>query len=228
MKSKALTTLALMAIFCLQNVQLFAQYDLADGLFQKFQQAVPLDSSDSRILFLCRSGQNLVLKKQKRLYFNEVWADGMVLDHSNQFFDVDIKYRLYDGEMIIKVKDDPCVLQRPTIQALQFGGMVFVSLPFENEREEEDHGYFELITDGKIRLLRKFELKGERLKHCYFIQFDNGSAKPFKPSQKAFLALMSDHHMGMKYYLDEHDVSWKDVNDLRSFIDYYHRLLATD
>ncbi|MCB0704492.1 MAG: hypothetical protein KDC34_04245 [Saprospiraceae bacterium] len=201
-----------------------AQPNTGPDLFELFANPKILDSGDARILFLCRSGQRLDLKGEARQYLFEDWKSGLVLDHSGEMFEVEVKYRLYDGEMILKRGEDLCIIQRPTVQALRFDEKIFVSIPYENERSEEDHGYFELLTDGPIRLLRKYQLRGSRLKECLYLQVDNGLARRYKGGKKSLLKYMGDKQQSMEDYLSSHRINWNNPEDLVMIIDYYHRL----
>ena len=208
---------------CLLPVFSFAQPLPDTNVFELFQQVENIDTTSGKIHFLCRKGDLIENVGTRRQFLQEDWVPGVLMDFKHNLFPVSLRYRLSDDEMLIRLGEDVCILQRPTIQALQMEDRVFVSLVYANERDEATHGYFELLTEGRIRLLRKLELKHGKVKECLFLQVDAGSVIPYNGRKKELLQHMNDQLQHMKSFLSNNSYKWKDVEDLTIIINQYHR-----
>jgi hypothetical protein len=216
--------IVLIMVFWNGTQPLFAQSSSDSNIFDSFSSVSAIDTNSMHILFLCRSGDQVESNRFSRQFLQASWQEGGVLDYTGTVFPVQVRYRVLDDEMLILSGEDICVLQKPSVQAVQIQDQVFVSVEYVNKREEVEIGYFELLTEGRIRLLRQLSLQNNRVKEQLFLQVDGTAATPYNGRRKMLLSLMNDRQQAMKAFLAEESFRWNDPEDLIIIIDQYHRL----
>ncbi len=171
-------------------------------------------------------------KAKVKLYMENDWLDGsMILKDSTFISPASFKYDALNDRIEIKMIVDPNSVDR-----IVFGGHFFIYSLFYFNGEERS-GYFEILSDGKAKLLKRryvnlFPAKEGALGHesfnaigfSTFIKVGDLPAIPLKSSKKEIIEQFRDKKDEVSQFISENKLNVKNKKDLRKLMKYYNSL----
>lgn len=185
----------------------------------------PQEQSLDKLLFLGRTSVDRVPDKARRLYLEETWQKGLALDLEDNVYEVKLRYRLFDDEIQMLLRDQTYAVFPQSVKALQINKRVFVPIAFIDREDRESFGYFELLAEGYLTLLKRYELKGNKVKETLFLMPKGDQAFPLKKNKRTLLRYMSDKQQQIESFCDAHAVKWSDQEHLVRVVQFYNQLL---
>ncbi len=182
--------------------------------------------NSSKLYFLVTESFPLEYSGKKFLTNN--FIESTIIDFENEQFDVELRYRFADDEMQIMHEEKIKAIVPQKVKKLIFkqNGKEQVFVPIEySDKKTVNLGYFELLADGKMKLLKQFQKKGkDKIKTVLFFQNENDPAECFKVKKSSVLKLMSKHKSSVSKFIIENKINVKKENDLKKVFDYYNSL----
>jgi len=151
-----------------------------------------------------------------------------IIDFENEAFDVEFRYRFADDEMQIMHDNKVKALFPQKIKRLirQKNDTEQIFIPMEYSDKKTIHfGYFELLADGKIKLLKQFQKDGKgNLDTELFFQTEENPAECFKLKKSSVLKIMKNRKSEVSKFIVENKLNVKKEDDLKKVFEYYNSL----
>ena len=164
-------------------------------------------------------------KEKGQLFFEQKWMDGTITDYQNNQFQIPIRYRVYQEEMQVKHLDKIKALQVPQIKKVELNGNIFITSKFVMN-EENFMSFFEVISDGEIQLLRKYEVIEK--KGMYSTINILYSKKGYNPAEKIsfkkkdILNLMDEKKSDVQNFIKKEKINLKKSTDVIKLFEFYN------
>ena len=189
-------------------------------------QKEEIQKNSSKLYFLV--AESFPLEKNGRKFLNNSFIKSTIIDFEDEQFEVELRYRFADDEMQIIHQEEIKAIVPQKVKKLIFKNegkeQIFVPIEYSNKKNV-NLGYFELLTDGKMKLLKQFQKSGkEKIKTVLFSQIETEPAKCFKVKKSSILKLMSKHKSSVARFIIENEINVKNENDLKKVFDYYNSL----
>lgn len=166
-------------------------------------------------------------------YLNSDWKKGSVITRQKTLLNnVGLRYNISKGQFEIVSVLNPVVVKR-----INLDGKVFVYGRFLDGQGRVKETYFQLLSEGKTRLLmrrtvsRKQGKKGlygydpyETVKQIFYIQKGEQPAVEVKRNKKSILSVLSDEEKPLEEWLRKHSISFYKTSDLALLLKYYNSL----
>lgn len=189
-------------------------------------QSKRIQKESNKLFFLVK--ESYPLKKNGREFLTENFINSTLIDFEGETFEVELRYRLANDEMQIIHEKKQKALYPQKVRKLIFKKddteQVFVPAEYFGKKTT-NLGYFELLAEGKIKLLKQYQKRGKRkVKTDLFIQTEDNPAECFKVKKFAVLKLMNRHQSEISKFISENDLNVKRENDLKKVFDFYNSL----
>ena len=189
-------------------------------------QKKQVQKNSSKLYFLVT--ESFPLEARERKFLTNNFIESTIIDFEDEQFDVELRYRFLDDEMQIMHKGKIKALFPQKIKKLIFkqNGTTQTFIPLKySDKKTVNLGYFELLADGKMKLLKQFQKsKKEKIKTVLFFQNESEPAKSFKVKKSSILKLMSRHKSAVSKFIVKKKINVKKENDLKKVFDYYNSL----
>ena len=173
--------------------------------------------------------ESFPLEEKGKIYLDNNFIESTIISFKDEEFNVEMRYRFADDEMQImhQGKIKAIVPQKVNKLIFQNGEKKQIFVPMEySDKKNVNLGYFELLVDGEMKLLKQFQKKGkDKIKTVLFFQNENEPAKYFKVKKSSILKLMSKHKSAVSKFISENKISLKKENDLKKVFEFYNSLL---
>ena len=177
-------------------------------------------------------------------YLFDEWNDGVITMKDKSLINgKKYRYNLYTQQMqFIEDKDTVAIANPEDIEKIQFGGKTFIFSAYDSQGAI-DNGYFELISDGNCRILKKWVVlyhvideqepaikatadeKSEFLRDCNcFLQFGDSPAIKASHNKKEFVACFKEDQDEVNTFIKQNGIKMKSESDLKAVVDYYNTL----
>jgi len=220
---KKLPTICL-AVFCfLFTNQFFAQ--LSSDLVA--ETTAPKKKQNSNKLYFLAT-ESFPLDTDGKKFLNDEFVEGVIIDFENESFDIPVRYRFADDEMQIHHLNKVKAVYPSKIKQIIFKNRTDVKafIPAEYlEKKVKNYGYFELISKGKISLLKAYRKSGKdgvKTKVFYLESGENNLATPISKKKSKVLNVFGDRKSEMAKYVAKYSLNLKDCEDLAKVFNYYN------
>lgn len=177
-------------------------------------------------------------------YYNETWQKGTIkLFSGEEIKDYPLKYDMKMNRIDIKSNNSVKIISIGAIKEIiwiRSNGTIETLINTSLYKNTNEVGFFSVINDGKISLLKKTDLKllesnyngvvvaGNESKRYikkekYFI-CSNEKLTYIKPKKKKILKNFKDKAEMLEKYADDNDLNFKNDNDLNKIFNYYNSL----
>jgi len=177
-------------------------------------------------------------------YLDENWGKGTLIMNNDTLVEgLDFRYNIYAHEMQIKINKDTLAFTRPDlIRTLVFNNRTFVYGDYMNNMIS-GKDYFELLVDGKCKLLLKREItflaknppvsplsggyENDRLilkDNIFYLQSKGSVATFVKSNKRSFLSQLGDHQSELIKFIKDEKIHFTDKKDVTKLIIYYNNL----
>lgn len=179
------------------------------------------------------------LSGQSGMYLLPGWMNGYVVLKDNTLLDkLSLRYDLYHQQMQFIRNNDTLAFRNPDeLLMLSLDGKKFVYTGYEKDKIVTK-GYFEVLTDGKCKLLLRRSIKyhldpesGPRLteevyveEKEYYVKKNDDLARPVRVCKKSALCAFDDRKDEMRDYIDANRLKMKTCDDLMLLVEYYNSL----
>ncbi len=189
-------------------------------------QKKQVQKNSSNLYFLIM--ESFPLEEKGRIFLTNNFIESTIFSFEDEQFEVELRYRFADDEMQIMHQEKIKAIVPQKVKKLIFKNdgkeQIFVPMEYSNKKNV-NLGYFELLSDGKMKLLKQFQKSGkEKIKTVLFSQNETEPAKCFKVKKSSILKLMSDHKSSVAKFIVENKINVKNENDLKKVFDYYNSL----
>ncbi|MFK7773044.1 MAG: hypothetical protein AB8F94_12935 [Saprospiraceae bacterium] len=190
-------------------------------------QIKQFQKNSNKLYFLV--AESFPLKEKGRIFLTNDFIKSTIIDFEKEEFEVELRYRFADDEMQIMHQEKIKAIVPQKIKKLIFKvdgkEQVFVPMEYSNKKNI-NLGYFELLVDGEMKLLKQFQRKGkEKIRTVLFFQNKNEPAKTFKVKNSSILKFMSKHKNSVSRFIVKNKIDVKKENDLKKVFEYYNSLL---
>ncbi len=205
---KLSVSLVFLYLICL-TTSLFSQDSKTETEFLGLKNVQLESSSTNNLVFFCRK-RNISdpIKSQVP------WKQSILLTTTGDTLSVMARLLLQEDEIEILLGNDPCVLFQEKAQAILIDNQVFIQskYPF---KDQLFLGYFELISEGKINLLKKG--------NDYFYKNEDQPAKKIKRSKKGIGQISKAHHKEIEKFMRSKGLNIKNDNDLTTIFQFINK-----
>ncbi|MFK8006681.1 MAG: hypothetical protein AB8H03_09930 [Saprospiraceae bacterium] len=172
--------------------------------------------------------ESFPLEEKGKVFLNNNFIESTIIDFEDEQFKVELRYRFADDEMQIMHQEKIKAMVPQKVKKLIFKNngkeQIFVSMEYSNKKNV-NLGYFELLADGKMKLLKQFQKSGKKkIKTVLFFQNESKPAECFKIKTSSILKLMSNHKSSVSKFIVKNKLDVKKENDLKKVFDYYNSL----
>ena len=173
-----------------------------------------------------------------KIYLDEGWQEGVILSGDDESGNANIRYNVLSDEMQVLVNGQILALVSSKIKALRIGEQVFITAPYIRDQKLVSLGYFELLADGKIQLLRKYKCITQPTEYHpavatakdqeyvieseFYFRLVKDYAKPLKRGKKSILAVFPDGENEMKIYAEKHELNLKKEEAIIQLFNFYN------
>jgi len=173
-------------------------------------------------------------------YLNLDWEPAdILLKNGKKISDLNVRYDVLENKIVYQDKGKTYAVGTPdSIAKIKFLDKTLIYIPFEKGNTTEK-GFFEIVSKGKVSLLRKYEI--EVLRANYSVQFDTGYKNDRltlkkelylqKEDQAAvanrknrLLEVLSDKKNDVIQYIKRGKLSVKDQEDIIKILAFYNQL----
>ncbi len=177
------------------------------------KQTKNFQKNSSKLFFLVT--ESFPLEENGRIFLTDQFIESTIIDFQDEKCIVDLRYRFADDEMQIMHQKTIKALFPQKIKKLIFRNdtaeQIFIPMEYL-DKKIINLGYFELLADGKIKLLKQFQKdKKGKLKTNLFFQSEDNSAECLKVKKSSILKLMQKHKSEVAKFLVENKLN---VNSL--------------
>jgi len=221
---KNLLTISLTLISLLFTVQTYSQ--LSSELAP--QTAIKKKKQNSNKLFFLTTDSYLIQVKGKQFYKNDDFVEGVIIDFENESINVKVRYRYADDEMQIFHLNKIKAIFPSKVKQIIFndGSSAKTFIPAQYlEKKVKNYGYFELISKGKISLLKAHKKKGQNGTKSKLFYLENGEHKlaaPISNKKSKVLNVFGDMKSEMAKYASRHSLNPNNSEDLAKIFNYYN------
>lgn len=167
------------------------------------------------------------------LYVNPEWKLGSIVTKENSLIqNLGLRFNVSAGqfEMVTLVNPD-------RVKRVNLDGKIYVYTQFLKGEGKVAEGYFQLLTEGKTRLLlqRKVERKAgkkglygyepfQTILERYFLQKGDHPAVEVKRTKKAIMEQLSDKKQALEAFIKDKNLNLYHVKDIGILLKYYNTL----
>lgn len=184
-----------------------------------------LSQDSNKLYFLVK--ESFPLNANGHIFFDEKWTDGIITDLKNNRFEIPLRYRIAKEEMQVKHNNKTKALQVPQIKQVEFDGRVFIPSNFLINGEKF-MSFFEVVNNGKMKLLLQYETKEKKGSHTvhktFYSKRGKAPAEKISLKKKCILKLMPEKKSEIQQYIKKEKINLKDSNDLEKLFIFYNSL----
>ena len=200
-----------------------------------FLSSIAAPSQSSYLLKLPEVVKTKVAKYQEVIFFGrEVrwqgerarsstpWEKGILLTSTDDTLSVEVSFQAILDEVYLRTSQKILALYPQKVKAIAFAQKVYLPLEYEF-KDKQLLGYFELLSEGEILLLKNPRVqpeKSKKSKYLYYIKKGNAHAVCFSPSVKNLTTLFPHLKKEIKTYIATQDLNLKHPKDLKKIFDY--------
>ncbi len=169
-------------------------------------------------------------------YLTDSWATGSATIAKGTYNNMKLKYDLKNDVPVFASKDNVAMSFAEPVNRFTINTMTFAN-GFPAIGAQMKDSYYEILSDGKIKLLKHLAKHIEETKtygsatanreyvttEAYYV-FKNDKMSAIKPDKKAVLGLMTDKAAQIDDYLKANKVNFKSDADLGKLFDKYNSL----
>jgi len=183
----------------------------------------------------------LARKSISGIYLNSDWSPAVVYTKNKEFLNCLAKFNIYKNRMEIKLGDEFRAINKNKISGVILEGAPFIAIASGEEEDSSVMGFYEVLADGPICLLRKYKLslhnKGgtalhptlgteQEYKSSHELYYCKEGEKAFKlkKGKKNILKVLSSNEEALKAYADEAGLGFRKDKDLAAMFNWYNGL----
>ena len=197
---KALLSICLLWV----SFSLFSQNNiLSEAVFSSEEN---IQEATIDVLFLCRESIDRATNNEKLVFLEDDWKDAILLDFQNKAYRLKSRYQVMNDEMQIQYDESTKALFPQKIKAIKVGQMVFVPIAFEQEGYET-YGYFEVLSDGKKMLLKRYEHINGKIMEQLYVKTENKPAERLKCNRSSVLKALESAKKQVQQFASQKGLS---------------------
>jgi len=191
------------------------------------QTATPKKKQNSNKLYFLAT-ESFPLETNGKKFLNSEFVEGIIVDYEDESIDVPVRYRYADDEMQITHLNKIKAIYPSKVKQIIFknGDQSMAFIPAEYlEKKVKSYGYFELVSKGKISLLKAYRKDGKngtKTKLFYLENGENKLATPVSRKKSKMLNAFGDKKSEMSKYVAQYSLDLKDCEDLAKVFNYYN------
>ena len=194
---------------------------------EKVPKATKVNSKkiSNKLYFLVR--ESFPLNDERKQYLINEFVDGQIIDYEGEPHEVSVRYRFLDDEMQIIHHQKIKALVQERIQKiiLKHNDQFLTFIPFEYfEKKIKNIGYFQVISQGKLTLLKSYRSGKGGMKVTYFHKKFGTPAQELRMKKSSILKSFGDKKSTISKYIVQQNLNLKNEKDLIKVFDYFNSL----
>ena len=186
---------------------------------------INLSQDSNKLYFLVK--ESFPLNANGQLFLSEDWTDGIITDFQDNRFKIPLRYRTASEEMQVKHNGKTKALQVQQIKKVEIDERVFISSNYLLN-EEKFMSFFEVINNGKIKLLMQYESKEKKgiytLQKKYYSKKGKEPAEKISFKKKCILKLMQNKKAEVQQFIKKDKINLKKSHDIEKVFEFYNSL----
>ena len=179
-------------------------------------------------------------RTMKGIYLDSEWKSSAVYTKDNAVLNCSARFNIYKNRIEIKLGEEVRMLQANKVDAVLVNESLFIYLESGDEGLTGVRGFYEVLAEGKITLLKKYKLelyssggtalhpnlgnqKEYRNTQELFYGKEGEGAKKFKKGKKGMEELFGANYDKIKAFADENKIGFKKEKDLIQIFDWYNK-----
>jgi len=180
-------------------------------------------------------------KKDHTLYISPDWQNSAVVGEDGQVTYFNGRFSVLDRAIMLKNKNGFRSISPARVKAAMVGDKYFVVVPADQLKVNTGTAFYELLSLGKVNLYKLYVLKtrmsgsngittalnGEKVYYIgeqFYYQPEGGLCQELKLNTKKILTLFGDRTLEVEAFAKEHNLKFKDQEDLVKVFDYFNAL----
>lgn len=217
-------TLLLLVVSCC--FQFVATAQLSNDLISETQKkSAAKENQDSNKLYFLVT-ESFPLEKKGKIYLNNQFVEGTIIDFEGDTFRVPLRYRFADDQMQITHLGKTKALYPQKINKVVFenGSQTQTFAPLEYAEEDvKVFGYFEVLSSGKVMLLKAYRKKGkDGIKTILYTKKEGELAEEFKAKKSCVLKTLKSNKSEVSKYISKEKLNVKHEQELIKVFDFYN------
>ena len=212
-------------IFILVGIFAFSSLDAQISTSIEESTKSNLTQDSNKLYFLIK--ESFPLNANGQIFLDEKWTDGIITDFQDNRFRIPLRYRIANEEMQVQHNNKTKALQAPQIKKIELGERVFTA-SYYMLNEEKFISFFEMIDNGKIKLLVQYESKNKKgiysIQKTYYSKKGKAPAEKISSKKKCIMELMQDQKGAIQQYIKKDKINLKKSDDLIKLFEYYNSL----
>ena len=170
-------------------------------------------------------------------YFNERYSSGKIKTVSQKEFTINnLKYNLATQQLEYAENDEIYAIQ-DSVQSFILKDSLGMENMFFKLNSKNAAGFYKIIAEGKIALLKKYTVKKEEtqdwftkktltknVQHYLYFTNQDGIIKNFIPSVKSINAVLADKKNQVMKFIENEQLNPKQEDDLIKVFNFYNAL----
>lgn len=173
-------------------------------------------------------------------YLSKEFMNGDIIIDNFKFVGIPLRYNIYNDDIEFQKDDQILAIANPhEVRRIFIGDMAFIYSAYILSKEQT-YGYFQLLSDGKAKVLKKYEISYQmpKAEQAYrpeepakfipvpcklYVTFGNDPALKFTNAKK-LMKLFGDKKSEVEKFLKTEKLNLKNEEDLVSLLTYYNSL----
>lgn len=191
-------------------------------LLSDLLQGAPNQSDPYALLFIgIRENSNHATGKKAN---TGEWQKGLLVDLEDQLYEVDMRFFPEKGKLFVLLDGTSYQVYPDKIRGLRIEGQTYVPAYYYSRSGEKLVGFFALLSEGQVNLLRQVESGAFSLGDQFYLQEPNETAVPVKGGTRKLLEQLPEQRLQLEEFLEANKLNLKKEKDLIRLIDYCNSL----
>lgn len=179
-------------------------------------------------------------------YLQNEWEEAVILSPEDERAKTEARYDIRWDQVILRHEGQLVQLLPQKTKAIVLGQTLMVPQLFHPEGENFARlGWFELLTNGDIQLLKRYKLE-KRTRDIQpgmlnqegnfkwvviselFVKNGNEPPRPFKPNKRNMLDLFGKKRSSMEAFIKKEGLKYRKEEDLKAMITHFNTLLKEE
>lgn len=179
-------------------------------------------------------------------YLQEDFTEGFLMSKDMKIYRVKGRYDAFNDEVqVVSDKQQIQAIFPERVKAVSLGGQIFVPHLIEGNKGNLSWGFFELLSEGKVHLLKRYYATSQAVKDHpvlgsvgndfevtinkkIYVAFPKQTAKKLKKGKKHILKLLADEKGAIMRFVKKNKLTYKKTEDLTRIFNYYNKLRAEE
>lgn len=173
---------------------------------------------------------------------NQEWTEGVILSFDDERYRAQLRYDAFNDEMQVLSDGKTKALYPARIKGVRLNDQIFVPYPFVEGKDSPKTGFFEVLAQGEVTLLKRYKAvqqqvaeihptQGKRLTgdieivilEAYFYSSKGRPAAKLRTSKGGVMSVLNKRRKAVAQYAKENGLNPRKEKDLIEIFNFYDR-----